>query len=62
MGKYVSVLDVAASILKQHGPMSTWKLQKLCYYSQAWSLVWDEEPLFSEDIQAWAHGPVIPKL
>ena len=62
MGKYVSVLDVAASILKQHGAMSTWKLQKLCYYSQAWSLVWDEEPLFSEDIQAWAHGPVIPKL
>ena len=37
-------------------------LQKLCYYSQAWSLVWDEEPLFKEDIEAWAHGPVVPCL
>ena len=22
------------------------ELQKLCYYSQAWSLAWDEEPYF----------------
>jgi uncharacterized phage-associated protein len=33
------------------------------YYSQAWSLVWDEEePLFKDDIEAWANGPVVPKL
>lgn len=38
--------------------MSTMKLQKLCYYSQAWSLVWDEKPLYREPIQAWANGPV----
>ena len=38
------------------------KLQKLCYYSQAWSLVWDEEPLFKENIEAWALGPVVPEL
>ena len=38
------------------------KLQKLCYYAQAWSLVWDEAPLFSEKFQAWANGPVCPKL
>jgi uncharacterized phage-associated protein len=42
--------------------MSTMKLQKLCYYSQAWSLVWDEEPLFTERIEAWANGPVAPAL
>ncbi|MDO6575142.1 Panacea domain-containing protein, partial [Staphylococcus pasteuri_A] len=35
------------------------KLQKLVYYSQAWSLVWDEEELFSEDFEAWANGPVL---
>ena len=58
----VSVLDAAAYILKQRGEMSTWKLQKLCYYSQAWSLVWDEEPLFKEEIEAWAHGPVVKCL
>ena len=38
------------------------KLQKLVYYSQAWSLVWDEKPLFTARIEAWASGPVVPKL
>src|SRR5690606_17143125 len=37
-------------------------LQKLCYYCQAWALVWDEEPLFKERIEAWSNGPVIPEL
>lgn len=56
------VLDVAAYILAKHGPMTAMKLQKLVYYSQAWHLVWDEEPLFNEDIEAWANGPVVPAL
>lgn len=34
------------------------KLQKLIYYAQAWSLALRERPLFEEDLQAWAHGPV----
>jgi len=42
--------------------MSTWKLQKLVYYAQAWSLVWDDAPLFDEPIEAWANGPVAPAL
>lgn len=62
MANQVSVLDVAAYILGEQGTMSTWKLQKLCYYAQAWSLVWDEELLFSERIEAWANGPVAPVL
>lgn len=62
MSKPVSVLDVAQYILERLGSMTTWKLQKLCYYSQAWSLVWDDEPLFTERIEAWANGPVIPAL
>lgn len=57
-----SVCDVAAYILRQRGPMTAWKLQKLVYYSQAWSLVWDERPLFPERIEAWANGPVCPTL
>lgn len=56
------VFDVAAYILKDAGPMTAMKLQKLVYYSQAWSLVWDEEPLFPERIEAWANGPVVPDL
>jgi len=58
----VNVFDVAQYILNSLGKMTTWKLQKLCYYSQAWSLVWDEKPLFKERIEAWANGPVIPDL
>ncbi len=58
----VSVLDVAAFILSKLGPMTTMKLQKLVYYCQAWSLVWDEKPLFKEDIEAWANGPVVRAL
>ncbi len=58
----VSALDVAAYILREKGPMTAMKLQKLVYYAQAWSLVWDEEQLFSEEIQAWANGPVVPEL
>jgi uncharacterized phage-associated protein len=54
--------DVAAYILEKRGPMTAMKLQKLLYYAQAWSLVWDEKPLFDEKIEAWANGPVIPSL
>lgn len=57
-----SVFDVAQYILEQRGRMTAWKLQKLVYYGQAWSLVWDEEPLFPERIEAWANGPVVPEL
>lgn len=57
-----SVFDVAKYILLSVGGMSTWKLQKLCYYAQAWSLAWTEEPIFTEDFQAWANGPVCPEL
>lgn len=56
------VMDVAAYILKKLGPVTAMKLHKLLYYSQAWSLVWDDEPLFSEKIEAWANGPVISEL
>ena len=64
-GKPVSVLDVASYILEKQPkkqPLTAWKLQKLAYYCQAWSLVWDEQPLFKEKILAWANGPVIKEL
>jgi len=62
-----TVFDVARYILDKFDqesrlPVTTWKLQKLVYYSQAWSLVWDDEPLFDSPIQAWANGPVSPEL
>ena len=58
----VSAVDVGGYILKSIGLIPAMKLQKLVYYSQAWSLVWDDAPLFSERIEAWANGPVIPAM
>ena len=60
--KMASVFDVAQYILQKQGKMTAMKLQKLVYYCQAWSLVWDEEPLFNETIEAWASGPVVREL
>jgi uncharacterized phage-associated protein len=42
--------------------ISNLKLQKLCYYAQAWSLALRGKPLFPERIEAWAQGPVVPEL
>lgn len=58
----VTVFDVAKYILEQQGEMSAMKLQKLCYYAQAWSLVWDDKPLFDEEFRAWRNGPVCYEL
>ncbi len=57
-----SAHDVARYILRERGTLSTVKLQKLVYYSQAWHLVWEDVPLFPERIEAWANGPVVPDL
>ena len=58
----VRAIDVAAYILREQGKMPAMKLQKLVYYSQAWSLVWDDKSLFRDRIEAWANGPVIRNL
>ncbi len=60
--KQTTVFEVAKYILQKQGPTSAMKLQKLVYYSQAWSLVWDEKPLFNESIEAWVNGPVVREL
>ena len=57
-----NVFDTAKYILECLGSMSTWKLQKLCFYAQAWSLAWTEKPLFEEEFEAWSNGPVCPTL
>ncbi|QQP87875.1 SocA family protein [Skermanella sp. TT6] len=43
-------------------PITNLKLQKLVYYSHAWHLALTGRPLFSERIEAWVHGPVVPSL
>jgi hypothetical protein len=57
-----NVHDVASYIVEKQGEMTAMKLQKLAYYSQAWHLVWDSEPLYPERIEAWMNGPVVAEL
>lgn len=42
--------------------MTQKKLQKLCYYAQGWYAAITNRKLFNDQIQAWVHGPVSPKL
>ena len=57
-----SVFDVAAFILSKMSNLSTMKLQKLVFYSQAYCLVKYSQPFFSQRIEAWVNGPVVPDL
>ncbi|QWT17266.1 DUF4065 domain-containing protein [Collinsella sp. zg1085] len=58
----VNSIDIAAFILEQTGSMTTMKLQKLVFYTQAYYLVKHGKPLFEDEIQAWVNGPVSPNL
>lgn len=65
MGRVLPI-DVAQFIInwfsQKHQAITTLKLQKLVYYSQAWAMVWDDQPLFDEDFEAWVNGPVVISL
>ncbi|MCR5661282.1 MAG: DUF4065 domain-containing protein [bacterium] len=56
-----TITDVANWFLAKES-MTHKKLQKLCYYAQAWHCALLDEPLFADEVQAWVHGPVIPAL
>lgn len=52
-----TVFDVANWFLNKES-MDHKRLQKLCYYSQAWSLALNGKKLIDEEFEAWVHGPV----
>lgn len=57
-----TAVDVMKYIRSQMSVSGEVQLQKLMYYSQAWSLAWDGTPLFPERIEAWRMGPVVPAI
>lgn len=57
----MDVLEVAKAFLTIES-MTPKKLQKLCYYAQGWYAGLTKKKLFDNDIEAWIHGPVCPKL
>jgi uncharacterized phage-associated protein len=58
----VSAHDVAREIAARDPEAGTLKVHKLLYYCQGWHLALNGEPLFAEDIEAWANGPVVADL
>lgn len=58
-----TVADIIIDVARARGETITnLKLQKLLYYAQAWHLVFVQDPLFPEAIEAWVHGPVVPAV
>lgn len=56
-----TALNVSKWFLKKEA-MTQKKIQKLVYYSQAWSYALRNEPMVNEKFEAWVHGPVCPSL
>ena len=54
-----TVQDVVEKLRERVPDVSGKKLQKLLYYAQAWSLVWEQQALFADEFEAWREGPVV---
>jgi len=60
---YSLVADYFIGLANETGSLITnLKLQKIVYYAQAWSLAINNKELFSDDFEAWVHGPVLSNL
>jgi uncharacterized phage-associated protein len=58
----VSAHDVARELRRRLPGLGDVKTHKLLYYAQGWHLAWTGVPLFEEEIEAWALGPVVSTL
>lgn len=58
-----SIHEVAKYLIENGENITPKKLQKLSYYSEAWSNALLGKPLVSDThFEAWVHGPVSPEL
>lgn len=58
--KMAGIFDVANYFISKstyEDCITPLKLQKLCFYAQAWNMVWEDKEIFSDEFQAWVHGP-----
>lgn len=57
-----TIFEVARHILQRYDSLPVYRLHKLAYFCQGWSLALTDEPLFANRIEAWPHGPVVVHL
>lgn len=58
----VSAHDVARELRKRLPGSGVAKIHKLLYYCQGWHLAFTGQPMFREDLEPWAMGPVVADL
>lgn len=56
-----TIFDIANWFINKES-MDQKKVQKLCYYTQAWSMALYNKPMINCTFEAWAHGPVCREL
>jgi uncharacterized phage-associated protein len=61
MGKVYTASVIAKWIINKIHPEPL-KLQKLLYLAQGYSYAFYDRPLFSDDMEGWVHGPVVPSV
>ena len=59
----IDIMDAARYLIYlsysvQRRSLTSLKLQKLLYLAQGWSYVWDNQPLFLDEFEAWQYGPI----
>ena len=57
-----SAHDVAREVRSLLPSAGRVKVQKLLYYCHGWHLAFTGNPMFSERVEAWELGPVVPAV
>jgi len=57
-----AIMKAAGYFKQKKEDLSSFRLQKLLYYTQAISIVFKPEPIFLDLPEAWANGPAYPEV
>lgn len=52
------IRDLSQFFINTLGAIDEYKLHKLCFFAQGWSLAWTTQPITDAKFQAWKYGPV----
>lgn len=58
----MDIICIVKYILKKLDDITNLSIQKLLYYSQGFSLVFNKRPMFVDNCEAWAKGPVFRRV